>query len=568
MALSATVVFEVRVGGSDSNGGGFNSAAGGTDRSLQTAPHVVIDGATITCTVNVVTTNLDIAGYTTVDADVGNIANLSINGGALTLYQITAQTGGNQWTVDKSAGTAGWTGTGNMGGCFATPGKAAAVMTVDGHQTWVDDGTYTNTTATPGPGGPVLFATAVAVMMQGYEVTRGDRTGVRPILSWGAVAAPGATTYLFSGQGSDKQVFANLRANGNSVVNVSGFNMTATRHMAIDCYAEHCNDTGAIGFLGIAGGAGAHRCYATDCNIGFSTAVVNCCEAEACNIGFSESRPNCCLSHDNAGDGFVTTAAGVAHVNCTADNNGGDGFDVSGTGNTFIACLATNNGAYGYNIVSNASTLFYCASYNNTSGRNDAAGSPDFNAITITSDPYVNRAGGDFRLNSVPVTGGKLARNTGIGVYGQTDNADVGAIQHSDEYYGGAWGSCTLAKETGANARGGSGTCAKLTALVTTAYGYWEFFIPATASTQFTLSFYHMVAAGFNGALKISIFDTDNSTLLLTSETVSLTDDSAYHQHSCTPVTPTATGLCRVRLEILKGAAAAAAIYFDDFAIA
>src|SRR3972149_408153 len=120
MALSATVVFEVRVGGSDSNGGGFNSAAGGTDRSLQTAPHVVIDGATITCTVNAVTTKLDIAGYTTTDADVGNLVN--ITGGTMTLspppYQITAQTGGNQWTVDRAAGTAGQTGTGNMGGGF------------------------------------------------------------------------------------------------------------------------------------------------------------------------------------------------------------------------------------------------------------------------------------------------------------------------------------------------------------------------------------------------------------------------------------------------------------------
>jgi hypothetical protein len=35
MALNAACVFEIRTTGSDSNGGGFNSGASGTDRSQQ-----------------------------------------------------------------------------------------------------------------------------------------------------------------------------------------------------------------------------------------------------------------------------------------------------------------------------------------------------------------------------------------------------------------------------------------------------------------------------------------------------------------------------------------------------
>ena len=75
MALSATVVWEVRgVTGADTNGGGFNSAAAGTDYSQQAAPQVVIDGATITATVHTTTTQLNIVGYTVAAADVGTRA--------------------------------------------------------------------------------------------------------------------------------------------------------------------------------------------------------------------------------------------------------------------------------------------------------------------------------------------------------------------------------------------------------------------------------------------------------------------------------------------------------------
>jgi hypothetical protein len=134
---------------------------------------------------------------------------------------------------------------------------------------------------------------------------------------------------------------------------------------------------------------------------------------------------------------------------------------------------------------------------------------------------------------------------------------------------GAASGSATLAKEAGAKARGGSGTCAKLTPTSASAYGYWDFYVPATASTPFTLSFYWAKsAAGFNGLLKVSIWDTDGTTLKNTSEAVNITAaDANYHQFSATPVTPTDTGLCRVRLEIEDGSTTGF-LYIDDIAVA
>ena len=101
------------------------------------------------------------------------------------------------------------------------------------------------------------------------------------------------------------------------------------------------------------------------------------------------------------------------------------------------------------------------------------------------------------------------------------------------------------------------------------AYGYWYFYVPVTASTAFTLSFWHKIASGFSGLVKCSIYDTDQSTLLLTSQAVTLTDDGAYHQYTATQVTPTDTGMCLVRIEVQKDSGdTTEAIYIDDISYA
>ena len=145
----------------------------------------------------------------------------------------------------------------------------------------------------------------------------------------------------------------------------------------------------------------------------------------------------------------------------------------------------------------------------------------------------------------------------------------IGGTQYTGSLIQGGRGtrSVDLTRETGANARGGSGTCAKLSPTSTTVWGYWNFYVPGTISTQFTLSFYHKITSGFNGLVKVSIFDADEGSALLSSQAVTLTDDAAYHQHTCTAVTPTATGLCRVRIEVQDGSTTGD-VYIDDFGIA
>lgn len=124
--------------------------------------------------------------------------------------------------------------------------------------------------------------------------------------------------------------------------------------------------------------------------------------------------------------------------------------------------------------------------------------------------------------------------------------------------------SATLSKEVGVNARGGIGTCAKFTPTSTTSPGYWYFYIPASSS--FVLTFWHKITTNWNGTLAISIIDIDQATFLLTSSPVTLVNDGDYHQFICSTVTPSGTGLCLVRMEIMDGSTTGL-VYIDDIGL-
>ena len=133
---------------------------------------------------------------------------------------------------------------------------------------------------------------------------------------------------------------------------------------------------------------------------------------------------------------------------------------------------------------------------------------------------------------------------------------------------GGATGELTLSKETGAAARGGSGTCAKLLPLNVNAYGYWTFYVP-TDGTAFQLSFYYACTNGFNGDITVTIYDVDDTTKLLDAEDVGETADGSYYQYTATSVDPDSAGLCRVLIHAKQGAHSAAdVIYIDDVSMA
>lgn len=118
--------------------------------------------------------------------------------------------------------------------------------------------------------------------------------------------------------------------------------------------------------------------------------------------------------------------------------------------------------------------------------------------------------------------------------------------------------------QTAAYAKGGSGICVALNPTSTTYPLHWEFWIPVTAATQFTLKFYPTkTVSGFDGTVKVSIYDSDDDqTLLLNEESIAVasipyndgTGDDWTYQYSATPVTPTNTGFCRVIVAVVNGA--------------
>lgn len=428
MALSASTVLEVRQNGSDTNGGGYVTGGGGTDWSQQaTAQYAVTDGVTAGTTT---LTSATAAWGTDV---VGNLAYVAGGTGSVTAgwYQVISRTNATTIVVDRSTGLTAGTGvTINIGGALATPGNAATIATVNDQKIYIKYSAtpYNLTTATPGASGPVVFTASIRLTIEGYDVVRGDRTGNRPRISWASVASPGSNTYLFALQ--SRQVVANIIADGNSVVNVSGFNttlVTGNRSTLIDCITRNAN----TGF--ITGGCNMIKCQADTCTTGYSGSGM-CYDSDAvnCTTGYSNFLSAVkCLAR-LCGTGFASNNAPVHMERCIADSCTNIGIDFSTSiGASAISCLATNQsggGGIGIKVIG-GSVLINCAFYNNTT---HISGTPQLNEgqITLTQQPYTV-AGSDFRPNNV-AGGGTSLRNAGIGVFGQTDTVDVGAVQSTN----------------------------------------------------------------------------------------------------------------------------------------
>lgn len=116
MAINATAVWRIRVGGSDTNGGGYDSAisGAGTDYTDQDVSQLSLTD--IVCTGTTTVTSV-VGGFTT--AMIGNAIRITGGGATSGWYYITARTDTNTITVDRTPGTVA-AGTGKVGGAVAT----------------------------------------------------------------------------------------------------------------------------------------------------------------------------------------------------------------------------------------------------------------------------------------------------------------------------------------------------------------------------------------------------------------------------------------------------------------
>lgn len=448
MALSAATTWEIRTTGNAANAGGFVTGASGTDRSQQDAAHVVIDGATITATVNATTTILDLVGYTAIADDVGNLVRIA--GGDMTAgtYQITAINagGGNRWTIDRSGGTAGQTGTGRMGGAQSDPALVAALL-VAGNTVHQKAGTYSITSASTNVAGGCVSIGVATVQWNGYQTTRDD-LGTAPLLQASGIS----TATLFTYAAGDASI-VNVSFDGASLTSIRGF-ATSSRGAVRQCTALNCTNSGfalsssqitvslcrasgcgttGAGFLTTAGSGLLYGCVASDNTVpGFS-------------IGNTVYFLVHCIADTNTGassDGFLLSSGGSAVMNCSAYANGRDGFRLSGSSTRAFNCLSEANGAFGFiNTGVTAVGLLYCGAFNNTSGATSGTFIFDVNFVTGTGSFFTDAAAGDFSLNNTAGAGAD-ARAAGIlGVFPgglTTGYLDIGAAQHADPAGGGS----------------------------------------------------------------------------------------------------------------------------------
>lgn len=441
MALSANTVFEVRAGGSDTNGGGFVTGASGTDWSQQdTAQYAVTDGVTAgTTTITSATANFG------TDV-VGNIIYVQGGTGAVVAgwYQITARTNSTTITVDRSTGLTAGTGvTLNIGGAFASPGRAASVATVSGMTVYIkyDASPYVITTASTNvAGGCVSGTTGTAYV--GYDTTRA-------MWVW-PVQSNRPTIQLQAGV-SSATIFGNLNAQYHLQSMIIDANAQTgsrcTQTSGIYYYAKAMN--GVLGGLVQNSNAIAILCEITGC-LAVPCNVFTClwCVAHdnnlttPTNFGAFQSQNTgqmlfACISYSNNCDGFTSC---INLVNCVAYGNGGNGMNANNSnGSTYVNCISEGNTGYGYRTNAGSISLISCADYNNTSGRfQNASGAKlwgDALPISGTASFFTNAAALDFTLNN-SAGGGALLRATAFPtsfpVPANNNFLDVGALQHQD----------------------------------------------------------------------------------------------------------------------------------------
>lgn len=403
MALSAALVWEVRSSGTANGGGAFNPTTAGVDYSQQDAAQAAYTDLEITST----TTNVTSSARPFIADDVGNILNITAGTGfTVGRYEIMSVSSGVA-TLDRVAGTALSTGgTATLGGAINDPSIAASLGVSD-NTFWLR-GTFTissNSTATAN--GNVLFSNAAHV--RGYSSVRGDNG--KAVLS---VTHTGAGNNLRTNGGHS--TCANIRVVGTTKAG-TGFSLNGEMNWNLEA------DTRATGFVTALDGW-VFSSLAKDCGErGFGeSGRYFYCVAIGCGTNTSHSafagRMTAvhCIAIGCTGNGFSSSTQYMSVVNCIAIDNAQHGFyrQSQDQGQTFFNCLAVGNGGVGFRSDANTirrisgSILFGCAGYDNAGGDVTGNWGTNLGFDSLTEDPFVDQATGDYRLNEDPAGGAVL----------------------------------------------------------------------------------------------------------------------------------------------------------------
>lgn len=461
MSLLASVQWEVRTTGSDTNGGGFTGAPGGTDYSQQdTAQIAVTDAVT-----NGTTTITSATANFTSDM-VGNVCYVAGGTGSITAswYEITAVNSTTSITVDRATGLTAGTGvTLNLGGAMASPGGMAGALALSGVGTAgqivnIKSGSYTIGTGTANTSGNRVNTSAAAIWW-GYQTTHGDG-GTKPIL-----VAGGNSITLFTCASGGASTVDNLEFQPGTFTGISGLTTTSSQCTIRNCKCTNCN-TAAFS------GAGA-QCLFFNCEAsgtggsqagfvgtGGSNRYLGCTAHGGTVAGFTLHTADIasdCIAYANSSHGFQVLSSGgtAALVRCLAYGNTGtaiNGFQTNQGSTHFIGCLAISNGtagaAYGFQaLTATSDVLIDCAAYGNFGGDTNGTFLINSGFVSLSGDPTTDGAGGDFSLNSTAGAGAACKAagwpSSWPGVSGTTGYPDIGPVQSQST--GGTGGATNIA---------------------------------------------------------------------------------------------------------------------------
>jgi hypothetical protein len=403
MALNANCVANVTTSGSDSNAGWFDTTSGDTaggvnDRAFSNSP-IIIDGVTITASVHSTTTQANIVGHTLATTDRGNV--LRITGGTATAgyYRITSvDTANNRVTVDASMGSASATITGRIGGAFASPGQAGASF-VGGATVNVAAGTYAISTASTNvSGGCVSMATSFSdsdhSTIRGYTAVYGD--GGKPTLQISS-GVSNATILAFT----DRQNRAmDLSLDGNSQTGSVGISISgggeAIRVIASNFSSRGFNGTSCI------------QCESLNCTTGFDSCETFYCKASGGTTGYTNVRGSYfSVAFSCSGTGFSISTFDTCVFVGNAVSLCGTGFG-GGQGRRhrrfFIENVSYGN-TTNWNTSQTETVYFRNAT---SSSRTFGSQIIEIDTVTLTADPFVDAANGNFALNSTSGGGATL----------------------------------------------------------------------------------------------------------------------------------------------------------------
>ena len=433
-AFPATAIFEFRTTGAATNGGGFNSARGGTDYSQQDADQYALTGLT---SVGAGTTILTASAAAVM---AGNFIYIA-SGTNFTVgwYEIVSVSVGVSLTVDRACTTgAGALGVGNIGGSLSTPRKGVYINLVPGNICYYKSGTFTaiETIDSVGDGN-----STGNIWNIGYKTTRGDNpTGTdRPIWAMSTYGLWFGKYWRFKNLSVTSTNSQALRFNQDSIAeNCKVYNSSASAGgyaffaenesiRIINCEAICTNGVG-IGNDGGGGKTGGHviqGCYIHDSANGINN-----------NGGYNEGSILNCVFANITGTA-LKKALREPVIGCTfygGSSPQGVGLDVQSD----AVCVMNNifvNWTTGITMPSGAATsafIDYNNFYGNTTARtNVSAGDHD----TAINPAFVNAGAGNFALGaSIPGFPGifPAATTTGYLSMGAVQPAaGGGATEHS-----------------------------------------------------------------------------------------------------------------------------------------